>query len=64
MRKDERLSPMYTLYKEFEKILKKITIKFGYLAEKYETVETLVCWSAACGGQRFVCPNHVYRGYF
>lgn len=40
MRKDERLSPMYTLYKEFEKILKKITIKFGYLAEKYETVET------------------------
>lgn len=40
MIKEDNVNPMSNIYKEFTKILKGMTIKYNYLAEKYETLET------------------------
>ena len=36
----DNINPMANLYKDYIKILKSITIKYSYLAEKNETFET------------------------
>ena len=40
MIKEDNINPMSNIYKEFTKILKSMVIKYNYLAEKYETLQT------------------------